>query len=317
MRYGIPYLGSKNGIAERIVALLPTGRRFVDLFAGGCAVTHAAMLSGKWKSFLARDADWRPISLFRDAVSGVLPECSKWISREEFQERKKDNPYVRYCWSFGNNGEGYIYGKEIEPRKKAVHEAVFDGEFEGLRSILPEESKAVEKAVDSIPIPDWRRRMRKVFGVLSAFDRSGRKFPDGMNYSRMYCLEHIRHFLDLSGLHCAFEIWKTIFNNNFDIVNSSYDSYEYEEGDVVYCDPPYDTKGGERFYNGGFDFEAFREWLRSRDYPVYVSEYSMPDDFVAIGKFRKVSTYCATRNFPINEKVFVHRKWNFRPYGLF
>jgi len=46
MRYGLPYKGSKNGIAKKIVDALPAGEVFVDLFAGGCAVTHAAMLSG-------------------------------------------------------------------------------------------------------------------------------------------------------------------------------------------------------------------------------------------------------------------------------
>lgn len=45
MNYGVPYMGSKNRIAKDIIAKLPTGKRFVDLFAGGCAITHAAILS--------------------------------------------------------------------------------------------------------------------------------------------------------------------------------------------------------------------------------------------------------------------------------
>lgn len=55
MNYGIPYQGSKNRIAKDIVELLPSGKRFVDLFAGGCAMTHAAMLSGKYERFLVND----------------------------------------------------------------------------------------------------------------------------------------------------------------------------------------------------------------------------------------------------------------------
>ena len=53
--YGVPYRGSKNRIAEDIIALLPTGKRFVDLFAGGCAMTHCALLSDKWESVLSND----------------------------------------------------------------------------------------------------------------------------------------------------------------------------------------------------------------------------------------------------------------------
>ena len=42
-RYGVPYLGSKSRIAPWVVERLPSAETFVDLFAGGCAVTHAAL----------------------------------------------------------------------------------------------------------------------------------------------------------------------------------------------------------------------------------------------------------------------------------
>ena len=35
MRYGLPYKGSKNSIAEKIVDYLPEAQNFYDLFAGG------------------------------------------------------------------------------------------------------------------------------------------------------------------------------------------------------------------------------------------------------------------------------------------
>lgn len=34
-KYGIPYQGSKNAIAEDVVRLLPPAEYFVDLFGGG------------------------------------------------------------------------------------------------------------------------------------------------------------------------------------------------------------------------------------------------------------------------------------------
>ena len=43
MTYGVPYQGSKQRIAPDIVRMLPSGDVFVDLFAGGCAMTHAAL----------------------------------------------------------------------------------------------------------------------------------------------------------------------------------------------------------------------------------------------------------------------------------
>lgn len=60
MPYGIGYQGSKNGIAEWVVSHLPAADYFVDLFAGGCAVTHCALLSGKYKHVIANDINKVP-----------------------------------------------------------------------------------------------------------------------------------------------------------------------------------------------------------------------------------------------------------------
>ena len=46
--YGVPYQGNKSRIADIIINILPAGKRLVDLFGGGGAITHCGMLSGKW-----------------------------------------------------------------------------------------------------------------------------------------------------------------------------------------------------------------------------------------------------------------------------
>ena len=48
MNYGIPYKGSKNKIAENIIAQLPSAKHFYDLFGGGGAITDCAIQSNKW-----------------------------------------------------------------------------------------------------------------------------------------------------------------------------------------------------------------------------------------------------------------------------
>lgn len=122
MSYGLPYRGSKNAIAKRIVDMLPRATNFIDLFAGGCAITHCAMLSGKYQNFIANDIGEAP-QLFADAVSGKYHDETRWISREEFKALRDTDLYVRWCWSFGNNGENYLYSKEVEPWKRALHYA--------------------------------------------------------------------------------------------------------------------------------------------------------------------------------------------------
>lgn len=43
--YGIPYQGSKSKIAPWVVEHLPSSDVLVDLFAGGCAITHCELES--------------------------------------------------------------------------------------------------------------------------------------------------------------------------------------------------------------------------------------------------------------------------------
>lgn len=83
-RYGVPYMGSKNDIADRIIKIVPQARNFYDLFAGGCAVTHAAMLSGKFRNFIANDMQGMGVQLFTDSIAGKYSNETRWISREYF-----------------------------------------------------------------------------------------------------------------------------------------------------------------------------------------------------------------------------------------
>lgn len=134
MRFGVPYQGSKNKIAEWIIDNLPEDKILVDLFAGGCAVTHAALLSGKWNKVIANDIGDAP-ELFVDAINGKYADEKRWISREDFQNLKDTDPYVSLCWSFGNNRSHYLYAQEVEPWKKALHYARVFGDCSLLREM--------------------------------------------------------------------------------------------------------------------------------------------------------------------------------------
>lgn len=122
-RYGVPYMGSKNDIADQIIEIVPQARNFYDLFAGGCAVTHAAMLSGKFRNFIANDLQGMGVKLFIDSIAGKYANETRWISREDFVSKKDTDPYIALCWSFGNNMQTYMYSVEIEEWKHALHNA--------------------------------------------------------------------------------------------------------------------------------------------------------------------------------------------------
>ena len=108
-RLGVPTKGSKNAIAKWVVEQLPSAESFVDIFCGGCSITHAALLSGKYKSFIINDIDERMPQFFIDSIYGkyTTQNQTEWISREDFF-RRIDEPYISCCWSFGNDGVTYI-----------------------------------------------------------------------------------------------------------------------------------------------------------------------------------------------------------------
>lgn len=129
MKYGLPYKGSKNKLAMRIVGILPSRTHLYDVFCGGCAVTHAAMMGRKFKEFHINDINWMCPQFFKDVLEGKYDNDTRWISREDFFRLKDTDPYVAFVWSFGNNLRDYIYGKDVEPLKKAIHFAVFYADY--------------------------------------------------------------------------------------------------------------------------------------------------------------------------------------------
>lgn len=121
-------MGSKNKIAEWVVSCLPPAEHFYDLFCGGCAVTHAAIAAHRYKSYHVNDITDMGL-LFRDIVTGKRKVTWEWVSREDFYARKDTDPLVRTIWSFGNDNSTYLYGKEVEPVKKALHEAIVNRDY--------------------------------------------------------------------------------------------------------------------------------------------------------------------------------------------
>lgn len=86
---GVPYQGSKSRIAKKIVERLSRGGRFVDLFSGGGAVTHAAMLSGKYGRYRMNDLDGVGQDLFLQGVRGEWKDYDRTsMTPEEFAQIK-------------------------------------------------------------------------------------------------------------------------------------------------------------------------------------------------------------------------------------
>jgi site-specific DNA-adenine methylase len=273
--YGLGYMGSKSGIAPWVLDKLPKAETFVDLFAGGCAITHAAMVSGKYKRIICNDITDIP-KLFTDAIAGKYRNETRWISREDFMRLKDSDPYVRLCWSFGNNQQAYMYSKDVEPLKKAAHYAVFFNDD----SLLREKGFTIPTSVLSMKPSNAKYQRLK----SQIRNHGGKRFD-------LQSLESLERLQSLESL---------------ERLQSDYLSVPIPKGSIVYCDPPY---RGTAEYLHEFDAERFDNWAREADFPVYISEYSMPKDFKRVAATNKAVTLRGGTGAHAIESIFLHEKW--------
>jgi site-specific DNA-adenine methylase len=298
MKYGLPYRGSKSRIAADIVEHLPSGAALYDLFAGGCAVTHAAMVAGRWDRYVINDIQGDMPELFVNAISGKYRNENRWISRDDFVALKDTDAYVRCCWSFGNDTKTYLYGREMEPYKRALHYAVVFDDFEPLGELCPEVCGACRWVLSDI---DDRSERRVAIGraITSWLKAHGTREMIMNNPLYKSC-----HFK--GGRKEGLESLQRL--ESLERYAADYREIPITKDATVYCDPPYKSANG--YCTGTFDHDAFHEWARNADFPIYISEYSMPDDFVRIWA-RDVNVlanqFGADGN--VTEGLFVHRKW--------
>ena len=112
--WGMPYMGSKNEIAWEVVQAMPKADVFVDLFCGGCAITHAAIVSKRWNKFVLNDI--RPTAdAFIRSIFTDLKEYERCVTRAEFKQ--SEDIIVKMLWSFGNDCSTYLWGSDIEQIK--------------------------------------------------------------------------------------------------------------------------------------------------------------------------------------------------------
>ena len=296
-QYGIGYQGSKSQIAEDIINVLPAGKRLVDLFGGGFAISHCALLSGKWDAVWYNDINPLLPKLIQDAIDGkysyerFIPE---WISREDFFARKDSDGYVKYCWSFSCNGIDYLYGKDKEEFKRFCHEWVINDQpipgLENLRSDYPCEPKYFDK----------RRKELKKIADQCRIDRIRLQHLEQIE--RLAHLERIQRLDRRGGLTVKDQLTMTMMD---------YREYEYQDGDIVYCDIPYPNcveMSKNKNYETNFDHGAFYQWAISRQFPVYFSSYRLgsvlweKDKYITKagqgnGSIRREVLYCVDNDF--------------------
>lgn len=152
MNLGLPYKGSKNTIANDIVKALPRGKKLLDACCGGGAILMAAAMSGRWEKVVGNDLNAATIALL-DAVlihkGQIEYEHPPVCTRDDFfhsLQRIENGDFTiqdcvnKYCASFGNNGQTYLWNPEIEKIKENVEKML-------VATRLPERRRAFRKFI--------------------------------------------------------------------------------------------------------------------------------------------------------------------------
>lgn len=283
MIYGLPYKGSKNAIAERIVAALPSGTNFCDCCCGGGAILQAAALSGKYKTVTGYDINKSIIGLIRATMiefGSIDYEHFPVVSKEDFYAARDRNETLsdwlaRYTASFGYNGMEYLWGDNRVKYKTLMHNA--------------------------IALPTMEERRQAIRDFMTALVKD--KLPEAD-------LKNLCHLEQATNLNRFHEVEKIMSERKtktkLDVQVASMFDIPFEKYDVIYFDPPYqDTKG----YNGkSFSFIMFKALLTAlveSGKTVFVSEYNAPAaGFTEVAAFPKQMLQDAYKNTPVTEKLF-------------
>lgn len=310
--YGVSYKGSKNTIAERLLEHIPPAPHFYDVFAGGCAMSHAALLSRRYGHVHANDIPGMGIRLFNMARLGELGGIgSWWVSREQYSELLNIDPYVTHCWSFSSKPSSYIFGKETEPYEYAAWAAVAKGDFAPLGGLFPELARKGAAALSSVSglfdrYKAWKSIVRghlRSIGIDPGEDFSSRPFEERrlIETSRINPISHAARLLSIRE---SLRACRTAFTSS----SVDYRDCPVTADGVIYADPPYKGTTFCTNVTKDFDSEAFYGWAERQDCLVVISEYDMPRDrFSVVYEVNKASFGKGANAKSVTERLFVPR----------
>ena len=283
MNWGIPYMGSKSKIAPSIAMNFPKADHFYDLFGGGFSISHYMLVnkSKNYKHFHYNEIKADIVELVKQAINGNFNYNKfkpKWISREDFFANL-DDAYTRICWSFGNNQKNYLFG-DCEQEKKSLHNAVVFNIFD---SFMLNELHFSKWPITCKTITDKRLYLKTVLRKIKRIDLQ--------QLERLERLEQLQQ-LELPKL---------------TLTSKDYRDVEILPNSVVYCDIPY---AGTADY-GEFSHKEFFDWAATRDFPVYISEYNVPDKrFKLLYDIEKRSMFSVSKDKTtiMTEKLYWNNK---------
>lgn len=285
--YGIPRVGGKGLKAERIVEMLPEGKRLVDLFGGGGSISMQATLSGKYEQVIYNDLDTSLVTLFKMLLSGdeidfkkyVLPKRDKFFYyRDEMPKNDLDRSIILVCWSFSMNRKDFIWGKEKEKFYQTISRAMFYGDTGTKYDALFKrcKDKNIEQSNLEFQKFAWEDGNEELL-----YPSKTRKTPVRKQLRQLEKLKRLESINDN-----AFKLDK------IKCYSLDYRKLKIHQDDVVFLDPPYINCSN--MYEKDFDYEAFIDFytnLPNKD--VYITEYTQLPNTEVIEILPGQKRFCA------------------------
>lgn len=279
---GIPYVGNKGQIAQKIIDELPAGKRFVDVFGGGGSMSLHAINSGKYESVVYNNNTQAEADAFRELLftnkHADLFKNPPVLTRDEFEVTKgrfNSMPNARdflllTIWSFSNNLRSYLGRDDLTNEKIKAQQALWgvNNEYGGVYEFVkPNMTVAERYAV-------WRKWRRE----------SVHRFEQLWELQNLQQLQQLQQLEQLDRLQ---QLWKFDRLDRLEIDSYDYRFADIESEDVIYLDPPY---VGTSVLYGGWDENEFEDWYMSLPAEeVYISNYEHLPNTEIVAKFNKHS----------------------------
>lgn len=209
------------------------------------------------------------------SVVGKVPSNYRRIANDK-------NKYLIEMFKSLVNGKEYP--KRIEKDVYSHFRDIYNKERKSLLELTDEQYAEV----------GWYGWMGSFNGRMYSGGYSGHNVATKNGRPRDYIAEQIKNTLSQLPL-----------LKDVEFCSSDYSEVEIPESSIVYCDIPY--KGTKQYETSiDFDYDRFYQWCRDNKekYKIFVSEYSMPEDFNCIWEKEITNAMNTSKTYRPVEKLF-------------
>ena len=306
---GLPYMGSKRKLANKIVGFIidenPNVKYVYDLFGGGGAISFEFLKYPQVEKVIYNELNTGIVELLKDVLyNGVTEKYNQWVDRETFMKHKNDNDWFgglcKCIWSFGNSQASYLFGKDIEEYKKNYHLVVVNK-----INKLTEMKEFIESYV--FKKYNIKENINLIMPVENNLYKRKLEIRKQLNIYEKDCkLNQLRQLQQLQQLERLQQLQQLQQLERLEILNYSYENININtpiNETIIYLDPPYENTGK---YQNDIKHNLLYEWIKKSPYKIYLSSYK--SELFECASFNHRCTLLATANNRVEEKLFCNRK---------